>query len=56
MPENVIFIIADGGGAKEGAIQWLKYVCLRNKYADNNKSVTMMTISDFVIWENKTFR
>lgn len=58
MPEKEIFIIVDGGGAKEGAIKWLKKVCSERRYQErsNDKIISLMTISEFVIWENKTLR
>ena len=58
MPEKNIFIIVDGGGAKAGAIEWLKNACETNKYIPHNQSnkVKLMSISDFVIWINQTIR
>lgn len=58
MPEKNIFIIVDGGGAKAGAIEWLRKACETNKYIQQDKSnkVQLMSISDFVIWINQTIR
>ena len=58
MPEENVFIVLDGGGAKEGAIEWLRNACETNKYIpqDKNNKVRLMNISDFVIWINQTIR
>lgn len=59
MPENDIIIIVDGGGAKQGAINWLRSAAENKMYiSDNNKGkqVKVMNLSEFLIWVNKTFR
>ncbi len=58
MPEENVFIIIDGGGAKDGAIEWLRKACETNKYipADKINKVQLMNISDFVRWINQTIR
>jgi hypothetical protein len=50
MPEEHIFIIIDGGGAKDGAVEWLRsapinYPC--------NKSITVFNLVEFLTWANK---
>lgn len=58
MPEQEIIIIVDGGGAKPGAIAWLRVAAENNLYQDeqNPKNIHVMNLSDFLIWVNKTFR
>ena len=59
MPENNIVIIIDGKGFKEGAITWLKDAVQQKKYTDlhnRNKSIEVLTISEFITWANKVLR
>jgi len=59
MPENDIIIIADGGGAKRGSIQWLKNVAVNKMYipkSKQNKNIKVMSLSEFISWSNQTFR
>lgn len=59
MPENDIFIIVDGGGAKLGSVQWLRVTCAANKYtnqANVGKNISVMTLTEFLIWVNRTLR
>lgn len=58
MPEQHIIIIVDGGGAKKGAIDWLKQAADEGKYAskDSRKKVQVMSLTDFLIWSNNTLR
>ena len=51
MPEETVFIIVDGGGAKKGAVEWLKdapamFPC--------DKSITVFNLVEFLSWANKT--
>ncbi|HIE35187.1 MAG TPA: 4-diphosphocytidyl-2C-methyl-D-erythritol kinase [Campylobacterales bacterium] len=56
MPEKEIIIIVDGGGYKEGALEWLKNSAKEHKYQkDTTKKIEVMNLSDFIIWVNKTF-
>ncbi len=59
MPENEILIIVDGGGAKEGAVRWLKNAS-HNKLYTNEKNCTkkieVMDLSGFLRWANLKFR
>ena len=59
MPEQEIIIIVDGGGAKPGAIDWLKNTVTSKKYRNKsnlNKSIHVMNLREFIIWANKSFR
>lgn len=57
MPEKEIIIVVDGGGAKPGAVQWLKNVCENARYAPNSpKMISVMNLTEFLIWTNNTFR
>jgi hypothetical protein len=59
MPENHIIIIVDGGGARLGAVEWLKTAAKDKKYTtDDNKdkTVEVFTLSEFIQWANVAFR
>lgn len=59
MPEKHIVIIVDGGGAKEGAVRWLKNASHNRIYADeksSSKNIEVMDLSGFLRWANLTFR
>lgn len=58
MPETEIIIIIDGGGYKQGAVNWLKDAVKQKKYMTNksNKVIHVMSISDFITWANTTFK
>jgi len=59
MPEQDIIIIAEGGGAKQGAIEWLKNAAEKKLYtsAENQgKTVKVMTLVEFIQWVNRKFR
>ncbi len=59
MPEKEIIIIADGGGAKKGAIEWLKNSIETKKYTNknnNNKIIYVFTLTEFIKWANSRFR
>ncbi|MCA9994398.1 MAG: hypothetical protein KDE56_01545 [Anaerolineales bacterium] len=59
MPEKEIIIIVDGGGAKPGAVQWLRQTSHANRYRNPNtlgKQISVMNLTEFLAWANKTFR
>jgi len=57
MPEQEIIIVVDGGGAKPGAVQWLKNACENARYIpDASKTISVMNLTEFLIWTNNTFR
>ncbi len=58
MPEQQIFIVVDGGGAKAGAVAWLRRACANRLYLapDDPKTITLMTLVDFLVWANQVFR
>lgn len=56
MPENHIIIIVDGGGYKEGALEWLKNSAKIGKYQGANcKNIEVMRLIEFITWANITF-
>ena len=59
MPEKHILIIVDGGGAKDGAVRWLKNAACRKLFTDDNsrdKQIDVFNLSDFIKWANLKFR
>ncbi|MCR4443251.1 MAG: hypothetical protein NUV48_14045 [Peptococcaceae bacterium] len=59
MPEQIIIIIIDGGGFKQGAIDWLKAAAKNKLYTTNrnrNKEIRVMNIAEFIAWANLTFK
>lgn len=58
MPEKHIIIVADGDGAKAGALKWLRDSAALKRYTDEvskEKSIRVMTLVEFLTWANKTF-
>ncbi len=58
MPEKTIFILVDGGGAKEGAVQWLRDAVETKKFANDQsrqKDIRVMNLVEFLTWANHTF-
>jgi hypothetical protein len=58
MPERDIIIIVDGGGAKSGSVKWLRDICKAQRYvtAAAEKNISVMNLSEFLIWANSTLR
>ena len=58
MPEQRIIIVVDGGGAKAGAVAWLRRACANRLYlaADDPKTITLMSLVEFLMWANQRFR
>ena len=58
MPEQRIIIVVDGGGAKAGAVAWLRRACANRLYLapDDPKTISMMTLVEFLMWANQIFR
>lgn len=56
MPEKDIIIIVDGGGYKEGALQWLKNAAEQSLYQnDEKKNIKVLSLVEFLTWVNKSF-
>lgn len=56
MPEPEILLLIDGGGAKPGAINWLKAKAMENNRARFRlKVINVLNLSEFVAWANRTF-
>lgn len=59
MPESTIIIIVGGGGAKLGAVEWLKSAANSRKYWKDDKptkEILVMDLEGFIIWANNMFR
>ena len=59
MPESHIVIIVDGGGAREGAVRWIKNAAekkLYRNYENIDKQLDVFTLSGFLRWANLKFR
>jgi hypothetical protein len=59
MPERDIMIVVDGGGAKAGAVDWLRSTARNRKYISPDappKNITVCSLTEFVAWAHKTFR
>ena len=59
MPEDHVIIVLDGGGAKPGSVEWLRHACANKLYMSpsaQHKRIDVMSLSEFLIWANKTFR
>lgn len=59
MPERDIMIIVDGGGAKAGAVTWLRETARQQRYipvGETIKNIHVVTLSEFVVWAHKTLR
>ncbi|MDR3200542.1 MAG: 4-diphosphocytidyl-2C-methyl-D-erythritol kinase [Spirochaetales bacterium] len=59
MPEKHIVIIVDGGGARSGAVEWLKNAAANKKYTNKenqDKLVEVFSLTEFIQWANKNFR
>lgn len=56
MPENDIVIIVDGGGYKDGALQWLKDAATNKKFqTGTSKNIRVFSLVDFMAWANTNF-
>jgi hypothetical protein len=58
MPEPNVLILVDGGGAKLGAVQWLRRVAKEQRYLPPGvtKHIQVFTLTEFMGWANQTFR
>lgn len=56
MPEKDMIIIVDGGGYKEGALQWLKDAAQKGLYQNGReKNIKVMSLVEFITWANSSF-
>lgn len=57
MPENHIIILVDGGGYKQGAIDWLNTTVNNRRYQsqNNGKTIQVMNLVEFIRWANINF-
>ncbi|HMK42981.1 MAG TPA: PD-(D/E)XK nuclease superfamily protein [Dissulfurispiraceae bacterium] len=57
MPEDWIVIIIDGGGFKEGAVEWLKNCAAEQRYSGNKaKKIQVFSLAEFMAWANRLLR
>lgn len=59
MPEDDIIVVIDGGGAKQGAVNWLRNAAANQKYCydeQKRKKLKVMNLTEFLVWANNTFR
>lgn len=59
MLESHVIILLDGGGAKQGAIEWLRDFCeIFNLRESNNskRKIDLMNMTEFVQWVNHVFK
>lgn len=58
MPEPLVLLVIDGGGAKPAAVQWLRETAQARRFlaADAVKTIRVFTLAEFVAWANSTFR
>lgn len=59
MHEPHIIILLDGGGAKQGAIDWLRQACHKfNDYEGKmlGRKIELFNTTEFMQWANRTFR
>ena len=58
MPEKTIIIIVDGGGAKQGAVDWLRQAAESKLFqnSQNETDIQVMNLAEFLIWANTVFR
>lgn len=56
MPEEKIIIIIDGGGYRDGALQWLKNMIHDGLYQNGDqKDIRVFSLVEFMSWANDTF-
>ena len=56
MQEPHIIILLDGGGAKQGAINWLEQACLDFNKNNSIRTIDLMNSTKFIQWVNKRLR
>lgn len=59
MTEPHIIVLLDGGGAKQGAVDWFKGACQKfntDHQKNSGRRVELMSTVEFLQWVNKTFR
>jgi hypothetical protein len=58
MPERDIIIVVDGGGAKQGSVEWLRQAAKSRRYiqTDAEKNILVMNLTEFLVWANRTLR
>jgi hypothetical protein len=59
IPENHVIVVLDGGGAKPGAIAWLKSAAQSKHFLPpehKEKRISIMSLAEFMVWANKLLR
>lgn len=52
-PEQHVILLVDGGGAKAGAIEWLRREAELGTYAKDGDRVSVMNLAEWVAWANE---
>lgn len=59
MPENDVILLIDGDGFRRGAKEWIRRVAAEKRYVQPgqcDKTISVMSSTDFLTWVNNTFR
>lgn len=59
MTEPQVIILLDGGGAKPGAVEWLRDSCEnfnQRELKTSKRSIDLMNMTEFVQWVNSVFK
>jgi len=57
--QNPLLGLLDGGGAKPGAVEWLRGECEKfntGELSTTRRRLDLMNMTEFVQWVNSTFR
>lgn len=57
--EPLVIVLLDGGGAKKGAVHWLRQACAQFNLEQRNSTkrrLEVMNMMDFVRWVNHVFK
>ncbi len=57
--EDEVIILIDGPGFREGALNWLREAASERRYIPDSmprKNISIMSVTEFMVWTNKIFR
>jgi len=57
--EDEVIILIDGPGFRDGALNWLREAAQERRYIPEDKprkNITVMSVTEFMVWTNKIFR
>lgn len=51
-PESMVFLIVDGGGARQGAVDWLKSAVRQKRFRREEcaKDIRVLSVAEFIAW------